>query len=44
LVSQEVNGEIHRFIEQVSIIHHGIVHILERDAEIHLVDKVIQSW
>lgn len=44
LVSQEVNGAIHRFIEQVSIIHHGIVHILERDAEIHLVDKVIQSW
>jgi pilus assembly protein CpaF len=44
LVIHEVDGAIHRTIEQVSIHHHGIVHVLNGDVDLLTVEKVIHSW
>ncbi len=44
LVSSEADGGINRLIDQVSIIHHGVVHILNHDVDGQTVSKVIESW
>ena len=44
LVSQQVDGVIYREIEEVSIIHHGIVHVFKKNVDLNNVNKVIQSW
>jgi pilus assembly protein CpaF len=44
LVTHEIDGAIHRLIEQVSINHHGIVHLLNKDVELGVIEKVIESW
>lgn len=44
LVSNELNGGIFRLIDQVSITHHDVVHILNKDVDVNTINKVIQSW
>jgi type IV secretory pathway ATPase VirB11/archaellum biosynthesis ATPase len=44
LVSNEFEGGIQRVIDQVSIIHQGVVHILNHDVDDKIVNKVIESW
>jgi len=44
LVSNEFEGGIQRVIDQVSIIHQGVVHILHHDVDVKTVSKVIESW
>jgi pilus assembly protein CpaF len=44
LVSHELDGGIHRLIDQVSITHHDTVHRLNKDVDVKTISKVIQSW
>ena len=44
LVSIESDGGIFRLIDQVSITHHDVVHILNKDVDVTIINKVIQSW
>lgn len=44
LVSNDLNGGIFRLIDQVSITHHDVVHILNKDVDVNTINKVIQSW
>jgi pilus assembly protein CpaF len=44
LVSHELDGGIHRLIDQVSITHHDTVHRLNKDVDTNTISKVIQSW
>jgi pilus assembly protein CpaF len=44
LVSHELDGGIHRLIDQVSITHHDTVHRLNKDVDVNTISKVIQSW
>jgi pilus assembly protein CpaF len=44
LVTHEVNGSIHRLIDQVSIIHRGTMHLLQQEVDSLEVEKVIASW
>jgi type IV secretory pathway ATPase VirB11/archaellum biosynthesis ATPase len=44
LVTNESDGGIQRLIDQVSITHHDVVHVLNKDVDVKTINKIIQSW
>jgi pilus assembly protein CpaF len=44
LVSNPLDGGIHRMINEVSITHGGVVYVLNKNVDLDTVNMVIQSW
>jgi pilus assembly protein CpaF len=44
LVTHVDNGSIHRLINQVSIHHHGITHLLAKEVDLATLEKVMATW